>query len=261
MDPYEEKLEPKVYVQRALTGALYGLLIGTAFVVVMTFINAWLNPDIPIGVEWGPVPLRWILIGLGLTLIGALSCVFIEPIPGLLIGAVVAGFLALVSALFQSTTTEVGAGAKAIVLIFALVPASVMSLPIILFLRRLENQHEQALTLDRFLARILLLALSAVALGAIGGYYTKISGPALRAVRAFHMELQRPAEVRSNKISELPGMLQHEGMEYKLFQQESPSTTEGFDVRAEYEDGYAFQCTVVTFPGSPAHILSCEELR
>lgn len=261
MEPYEEKIEPKVYIQRALIGALYGLLLGTAFVVVMTFINSWLNPDVPFGVDWEPVPLRWILIGLGLTLIGALSCVFIEPIPGLLTGAVVAGFLALASALFQSTATEVSTGAKTIVLIFALVPVSVMSLPVILFLRRLEHQHEQALTLNRYVPRILLLVVSAVALGVIGGYYTKISGPALRAVRAFHTELQRPAEERNNKINELPGMAQHENMEYELFQQESPSTTEGFDVRAEYKDGYSFQCTVVTFPGSPAHILSCEEPR
>lgn len=261
MDPYEEKVEPKVYIQRALIGALYGLLLGTAFVVVMTFINSWLNPDIPFGVDSEQAFVRWILIGLGLTLIGALTCVFIEPIPGLAVGAIAAGFLALASALFPSSSAPVSTGVKTIVLIFALVPMSVMSLPIILFLRRLEKQHELALHMNPSAPRILLLVASAMALGAVAGYYTKVSPSALRAVRAIHAELQGPVEARHNKISELAGMTQHEGMAYSLFQQASSLTTEGFDVRAEYEDGYSFQCVVVTFPGSAPHILSCEELR
>lgn len=260
MDPYEEKIEPKVYVQRALTGALYGLLMGSAFVFVMTFINSWWYPDIPFGIDGGQAVVRWSLIGLGLALIGAVTCLFTEPIPGLLIGAVVAGFLAMASALFQSNSDEVGTGVKVIVLIFTLVPMSVMSLPIILILRRLTREHELSQQAGQLLPRVLLLVLIAVALGAIGGSFTRISGPALKAMQKMQTELQDPPDARDGNIRQLAGIADQEAVGYVLFQQESSSSTEGYDVRVEYEDGYSFQCVVVAFPGSSPYILSCRML-
>src|SRR5215208_5128550 len=88
----------KTDVRRASLGALYGFLMGTAFVLVAAFINVWLYPGLPIGVEWKQALLRWLLIGLGLTLIGALTSLFTETLPGLAVGAIAAGVLALTAA-------------------------------------------------------------------------------------------------------------------------------------------------------------------
>src|SRR5829696_4800232 len=88
----------KNYIRQASIGALYGFLMGTAFVLVAAFINAWLYPELPIGVDWEQALVRWLLIGLGLTLIGALTSLFTETFHGLLAGAVTAGLLVLTTA-------------------------------------------------------------------------------------------------------------------------------------------------------------------
>jgi hypothetical protein len=47
-------------------------------------------------------------------------------------------------------------------------------------------------------------------------------------------------------------------MQYKLFQKASEASTEGYDVRAKYEDGYTLQCTVVVYPGFNTYISDCK---
>src|SRR5262245_45764733 len=146
-------------IQRAMFGAVYGLLAGTAFVLMSAFIDSLLHSDLPLGVDWSLAALRWSLIGLGLALIGALTSFFDETWAGLLAGAVTAGLLALISALFLSSTN---AGLKLMVLIFTLAPIAVMSLPIAWILRRLVESHGRALYLTRSPARITLLVLVAI---------------------------------------------------------------------------------------------------
>jgi hypothetical protein len=248
----------KVYVRRALTGAAYGLLMGTAFVLVAAFINSWLYPDLPMGVDWSQASVRWALIGLGLALIGALTCLFTETFHGLLVGAVTAGLLALTSALFLSSTS---AGVKFIVLAFTLAPFAVMSLPITLILRRLAERHAHALHLKWPLPRIIVLMFIAVALGAAGGYFMKLSRDALMAVQMFHENIQAAPEDQKKEVNQVPGLQEHAGMSYLIFQKDSMVSTTGFDVRAEYEDGYTVECVVVVYPGTTPYIRSCEEIK
>src|SRR6185503_20631238 len=80
-------------VRHVMVGALYGLLTGTAFVLMSAFIDVLLHPNLPLGVDWTLTSTRWILIGLGLALIGALTCLFNETWAGLLAGAITAGLL------------------------------------------------------------------------------------------------------------------------------------------------------------------------
>jgi hypothetical protein len=238
--------------QRSLIGALYGSLAGTAFVLTSGFIDIFLYPDLPLGINWSLVAARWAWIGLGLGLIGALTSFFEEIWAGLLAGAVSASMLALVSALFSASTT---AGIKVIVLVFTLVPAAAMSLPIAWTLRRLAEKHALALHLKQPALRIAILILIAVAFGAGFGSFAKMSRSELAAVRFLHEELQA---ARLNKISQLPGFQEHMGMEYKLFQKESEVSTEGYDVSARYADGYGIKCVVVVYPGSNPSLSYCE---
>jgi hypothetical protein len=242
-------------IQRAMVGTLYGLLTGTAFVLMSAFINLLRYPDLPLGVDWSLVATRWILIGLGLALIGALTCFFDETWAGLLAGAVTAALLALTSALFFSPTTT---AVKLIVLVFTLIPAAAMSLPIAWILRRLTEKHALALYLEKSATRIAGLVLIAVALGAGFGYFTKMSSSAVRAIRYLHEALQTMEVGPKQELRDVPGLQEHAGMEYRLFQKESELSTEGYDVRAEYRDGYSVQCVVVVYPGSSPHVASCE---
>ena len=249
---------PRPIVRRAIVGALYGLLAGTAFVMMSAFIDVLLHPNLPLGVDWTLMSTRWVLIGLGLALIGALTCLFNETWAGLLAGAITAGLLALTSALFLSPTST---ALKVMVLVFTLVPMAVMSLPIAWILRLLTERHAAAIYSERSLARITLLIVIAVALGAAGGYFTKMPRNAATAVRYLHETLQSANVNETEEISELPGWQEHAGMDYELFQKKSESSTEGYDVRAEYEDGYTLQCTVVVYPGFNTNLSACESQK
>lgn len=242
-------------IRRAMVGALYGLLAGTAFVSISAFIDLVLYPDLPLGVDWSLFASRWALIGLGIALIGALTCFFSETWAGLLAGAVTASLLALTSALFFSPIT---AALKLVVLIFTLVPAAAMSLPIAWILRRLAESHALALHLEQTAARIARLVLIAVVLGAGFGYFAKMSRREVSALRFMHETLQTMEESPKPQLRDLPGLSEHAGMEYRLFQKDSEVSTEGFDVRAEYKDGYIVQCVVVVYPGSNPYLSSCE---
>ena len=247
----------KVDVQWALIGAMYGFLVGTAFVIVATFINVWLHPELPLGVEWGQALVRWLLIGLGLALTSALTSLFTETLHGLVAGTLTAGLLALASALYLSSTS---AGIKFIVLIFILVPIAVTTLPIVLFLRRLTYQHTLALEVKRPALRITLLLLAAISLGALGGYFMKMSRSALLAVQVVQENIQASRGDPDSMVSQMPGFQKHSGMKYVLFQKPSTVSTEGFDIRAEYEDGYVIHCVVIVYPGHSPSLRSCEEI-
>ena len=250
--PNEMRLQK---IQRTLVGAFYGLLAGTAFVLISGFIDLLLYPDLPLGVDWSLVVVRWILIGLGLALIGGLTCFFSETWAGLLAGAVCASLLALTSALLFSPTTT---AMKLIVLMFTLVPTASMSLPIAWIFRRLAERHSHALRMGQPATRITWLVLITVALGVGLGYFAKMSSREVSAVRYLHEALQTLEESPKQQLRDLAGLQEHAGMEYKLFQKKSGSSTEGYDVRAEYRDGYIVQCVVVVYPGSSPYLSSCE---
>jgi hypothetical protein len=198
--------------------------------------------------------MRWIWIAVGLAVVGAIASLFTERLPSLIIGGVIAGFFALLSALFVS---PVGTGMKFIVLIFALIPMSVMSLPVALILRWLVDKHADALELRQHFVRILPLVLLAVVLGIGSGYFLKMSRRAVQATRLMHHLLQTAPQDANSPLRDLPGFQSHTDMGYQLFQRPSETSTEGFDVRAEYADGYSVTCVVVVYSGFEPYLSDC----
>jgi uncharacterized membrane protein (UPF0136 family) len=237
-----------------LVGALYGFLIGNVFVLTASMVDRLLYPDLPLGMDWSLFAMRWLWIALGLALIGATATLFSEKLPSLLVGAVVAALLALVSALLLSQATM---GLKIVVLIFTLIPMAAMSLPVTLILRWLVDQHEQALGLRQYMTRIVPLILLAVVLGIGSGYFLKMSKRAVTATRFFDNLLQTAPQDTENPIRDVKGFQEHMDMSYRLFQKPSETSTEGFDVRAEYPDGYNMTCIVVVYPGQAPYLSDC----
>ncbi len=246
--------EPRVRnVKHVLIGALYGFLIGAAFVTSATIIDKILYPDLPLGIDWSLFITRGEWIVLGLVLIGAITSLFTETIPGLLVGAGITALVALVSALFFSSAML---GLKIMVLIFALLPMAALSLPVTLILRWLVDKHEYALEL-KHVGRIASLVVLAILLGAGTGYFAKMSRRAVEATRFTHHLLQTSPQDAKSPIHDVPGFRDHLGMSYELFQRSSGSSTEGFDVRAEYDDGYSVICVVVIYPGGKPYLSDC----
>lgn len=241
-------------VRRAMIGALYGLLTGTAFVLMSAFIDILLHPDLPLGVDWSLTAERWAWIGLGLTLIGALTCLFNETWAGLLAGAITAALLALINSLLSSSSA---AGIKLMVLMFTLVPIATMSLPISWILRRLGEAHGLASQSDKPATRLAVLMLISVALGAGSGSFTKMSPSGLEVMRYTHGLLQNVAD-ENNPIRNVDGLQDHQGAHYKLYQTRSEFSTEGYNIRVEYEDGFVLQCVAVLYPGRDPYISTCK---
>lgn len=257
------KLEPIVFaetesrfrdIRYMLLGALYGFLIGNAFVITGSVADRFLYPDLPLGMDWSLFAARWIWIAPGLAVIGAIATLFTEKLPSLLVGAVTAGLLALLSALFLSPVTV---GLKVIVLIFTLIPMAAMSLPVTLILRWLVDKHENILELHQRLIRTIPLILLAIVLGIGSGYFMKMSKRAVAATYFMHNLLQTAPEDAENPVRDVAGFDEHMGMRYRLFQQTSETSTEGFDVRAEYDDGYSVTCIVVVYPGRDPYLSDC----
>jgi len=252
-----DKGTPRPIVRHVMVGALYGLLTGTAFVLMSAFIDVWLHPNLPLGVDWTLMSTRWISIGLGLAVIGAATCWPNETWQGLLSGAVVSGAIVLISSLFDS---PIRVGMKLIVLVFTLMPVTVMALPIAWILRRLAEKHALALQSEQPAARLALLMLIAIVLGAGSGYFTKMSPREVEVTRYAHELLQNPID-ENNPIRNIEEVQAHQGVPYKLYQTQSKVSTEGYDIRVEYEDGFVLQCVAVLYPGRDPYISTCKPER
>jgi hypothetical protein len=247
----ESRFSPLKYI---LLGALYGFLVGSAFVMTGSVADRLLHPDLPLGFDGSLFLMRWAWIAFGLAAVGAIASLLNEKFPSLIISAVVAGFVALVSALFLS---PVGTGMKVVVLIFALIPMAALSLPVAWLLRWFADKHEQGLEFSQPFVRIIPLIAFAILLGIGSGYFLKMPKRAVQATQFFYNLLQAAPQDAKNPIRDLPGFESHHGMSYELFQKPSESSTEGFDVRAEYADGYSLMCVVVVYPGYDPYLSDC----
>lgn len=241
-------------ITRAAFGAFYGFLGGLAFVFMAAYIDILLNPDVSYGVDWSTLATRLPLIAFGLALVGAVTCWWHAAWQGLTAGALVASALALIVALF---TAEVGAGLKIVVLVFILIPIAAMALPIAYALRWLTERHALALHTPWSTARIAGLIVLALALGAGCGYFMKTSPRGVEVARYMQSLLQNPAQTNT-PLAKMDGVLERQGLSYKLYQQKSTESTVGYDFRVEYEDGFTLRCAVIAYPGATPLVSKCE---
>ncbi|MEP7133932.1 MAG: hypothetical protein ABI904_03260 [Chloroflexota bacterium] len=241
-------------LKRAAVGALYGFLGGAAFVVMAAYINILLNPDLPYGVDWSTWLARLPFIVFGLALVGAVTCWWHEAWQGLVGGSAVAAILALIVSLFSS---EVTTGLKFVVGVFILVPIAAMTLPVAYLLRLVTERHAAALHAQWSTARIAGLLIIVLALGAGCGYFTKTSPHGVDVARFMNSMLQNPTQ-KKNPLGNIEGVLARQASAYKLYQQKSTGSTEGYIFRVEYADGFTLRCNVIAYPGTDPFITTCE---
>ena len=241
-------------IRRAMLGALYGFLGGTTFVLMAAFIDVWLHPELPLGVNWSAFTLRLPLIGLGLAIVGAVTCWWHEAWQGLLCGAAMAAALALMTALF---TSQVNTGMKFIVLIFILLPVAAMTLPVAYFLRWITERHGRALLTNKSTTRLAGLVILVIAVGAGLGFFMKSSRRGIEAARFIHNFLQ-DLSAENNPLARVPGVPEHNDIPYLMYSTRSQSSTEAFDIHIEYADDYKVQCTVILYPGRNPFLSRCQ---
>ena len=243
----------QAHLKRAMVGALYGLLAGMAFVLTAAFIDIWLHPELPLGVNWAEFQQRLPAIVLALALVGAVTCWWEETWQGLFSGAIVAAALALIFALL---TSPVDTGMRVIVLLFTLLPIAVLALPVAYVLRWFTERHARALSMKSSGRRIAGLLLLVSFLGMGGGYFLGSSRRGIQAAQFVHNFLQDLAS-EQNPLASVEGVQERRDTAYTLYSVPSESSTTGFDIHVKYADQYKLLCTVILYPGRNPFLSMC----
>jgi len=247
----ETNITRRFQIRHAVIGASYGLIGGTAFALAAAFADLLLYQDLPLGANYASLGLYWLIAGLGLAVIGFATCWAVETWKGLLIGSVTAGILALIGSLVQS---PVGIGTRLMVIFFILMPVVAFVLPLAWLLRWLAEGHERARS---SMVKILLLVVIAILIGSAGGYFMKMPARAVSAIRFVHGLIQESTGNEKSILRKIPGFTDHINSAYKIYESPSEVSTEGFVVKATYDDGYELSCDVVMYPGRDPFLSLC----
>lgn len=240
----------------AQIGALFGLAAGIAFAVTASGVDLLLHRDLPLGFEVDFLFTYGLIVSVALSIVGFVTCWAVETWRGLVYGALAAGLFVLIGSLLQSS--EATAGMKLMVLAFILVPVAALALPIAWALRWLTERSMRA-RYERFsMWRITLLVVATLACSAAGAWFMRMPPRAAEAVHFMNGMIQIAPNHEDSPLRQVNGFGDHMGENYKLYESSSTVSTEGFDVIAEYEDGYRLSCTVVVFPGRDPYLSACE---
>lgn len=252
----DERSEPvKIKIGRALLGGLFGLLSGTAFTLSAMFSDRLFYPHLPMGLDWEFYALFWIWLGPGLLLVGFLTAWWFETWTGLLTGTLAAATVLILS---NMPTSAASPFQKVITFVIVFLPAMAICLPLVYFFRWLVQQTFRLRARRGGAAWIAALFVLVIALGGAGGIWMRMPIRAVNAVTKMDTALQNTPEPGS-ALLKLTHLEAHRSQPFELFYAKSTYTTQGYDVRAVYEDGYLIKCAVVVYSLDSPYITKCEE--
>lgn len=252
--PGDERSESlAVKNRRALTGAYYGLLGGSALAACSTFLVLFLNPLLPLGPDWPLFWLRWGWIAGGLTVTGLLSAWWHESWRGGFSGA-----LALTLCIQASLQAQAAPGeSKIAALLIIILPMLAICLAPALGLRWLARWHVDLLQQPSRSWRIVLLTGLTLALGCIAGAFLRPPSIHIDAAQFVHQTLQDPGEP-PRAFDRIPSLADQRGLAYQLYYAPSSRSTVGVVVRVVYTNGYVLTCETVLYPGTPPRLEDCQ---
>lgn len=239
---------------RALLGAAFGLFGGTAFTVVALLADRLFYSQLPMGLDWEVYTVVWSWLGPGLMLTGFVTAWCYELWSGLLAGTLVAAAILLFSNMPYSAATPIS---KITTVLILYLPVAVLCLPIVYLLRWLVKRSFLAIEQGEAIGRIALLFLLIILLGSVGGLFMRMPASAAEGIAKMTAVLQTEPDPKSN-LAKIPGLAEHREQPFVLYYSKSTRTTQGYDVRAVYNDGYVLLCTIITYPGFPANLSRCE---
>lgn len=239
---------------RALLGAAFGLLGGTAFTVVAMLADRLFYPHLPMGLDWEVYTVVWSWLGPGLLLVGFVTAWCYEFWSGLLFGTLAAAAILLLSNMPYSAATLIS---KITTVLILYLPAAVICLPIVYLLRWLVKRSLLAIEQGGAIGRIALFFLLMILLGSVGGLFMRMPASAAEGIEKMVVALRSEPDPKSN-LAKIPGLAEHRRQPFELYYSKSTRTTQGYDVIAVYDDGYNLLCTIITYPGFPTNLSRCE---
>lgn len=256
---------PEMRRQRALAGALYGFLGGSAFALLAGTIDMLLLRDLPIYTDWKTIFVNWIGLGLVLTVVGAITGWFPETVKGIAIGA---ASLALALLVFTLSKTSYSLVASATLFFVLMLPVSATCVPIAIALRWLINRHSNSTEMSSQVParRVIALSVLALILGMFPAFFTRSFGKAETALRVMDTLLKNAAvgqmDTRfSVRLEPAPLLKAHIGKEYQISQRTSIISSEGYEIIIIFADGFKATCTIVAYGDWVPYVNLCVDGR
>ncbi len=254
---------PEICRRRAMAGAVYGFLGGSAFALLAGTIDALLLRDLPIYTDWSSLLWRWIGLGLVLMVVGAITGWFTDNPKGIIIGAATLALAMLVFALSQTSYSLV---ASATLFFVMVLPVSASCVPIAMALRWLVNRHTAFIEAGgkTRAVKVVFLGLLALLLGMFPAFFTRSSGKAETSLRVMHTLLQEAAAGDMNtrlgaRLEAAPQLNAHLGMDFQLGQRTSMISTEGYEIILVFADGFKATCTLVAYGDQKPYVSLCAD--
>lgn len=248
--------------RRVLYGALSGFLIGTICILVNTFINTWLYPELPIHLSWPDAFKLWLIWATFGTVLAGVAALSSEGWFSILLSA----FLMTLTILVANFVNDLSRLFLNLLIIMGLsLPFTAVMLPLAYVFFWLSRRFLLAETLvSKERIRIILVnVLVIIGLGFLPGLYARFNIRAERGMTLIHEMLQTGANIDSVNAYPLPlrkteGYTEHKDQTYTLSQVKSTYSTVGVDVTAHYEDGYELKCTVIMYSSQDPNINPCK---
>jgi hypothetical protein len=249
--------------RRILYGATSGFLVGTICILVNTFINTWLYPELPIYMSWPDAFKLWLVWAALGAVFGGVAALSSEGWFSILLSA----FLMTLTILIANfRVNDLSSLFLNLLIIMGLsLPLTAVMLPLAYVFFWLSRRFMEAETLvSRERLRIILVnGLVILGLGFLPGLYARFNVRAEKGMTLIHEILQTGAQVDSVEDYPVPlrkteGYTEHKDQEYTLSQVKSSYSTVGVDVTAHYEDGYQLKCTVILYTSQNPNINPCK---
>lgn len=233
---------------RAMAGAFYGLVVGTAYALLAATIDAILLRDVPMRLNWPAVWASVAATGAGGALLGAVAAWPSSALRGIIIGALAMASWGILRAVIVS-----GINPALVLAAFlpTFLPTAMVSLPIVLLLRGVVALHESFLEKtgrDWLLSQAGLL-IGLIALGLFVGSWAQMPPYAQDAVRRVNRMvsgyLSGPADAPVPlPLSGIPNLRARVGKAFTLEQSPAASGVTAVEVGVIFDNGYTITCLI-----------------
>jgi hypothetical protein len=250
---------------RIVPGALYGAFAATVYILTLLTINVLTIPGQHLAIDMVHLFTYWLGFGLSLAFAGAITGWFTEDYAGVVGGGVIMAILLLVGNLVISLINGKNTSLlfQSVVTVLPLIGAAVL---IAGGLRLVIKRHLQngEIKDPRQRRRLIFNLIGIVFLvGLLPGVFSRYDRSVIRVFGALNNALQNggadPLLAQRFSKTQLPGLKDHFGTEYKVYPRTSVLTAGSMDITVRFNDGYVFSCVVPMEVGATTYFTSCVE--
>lgn len=249
--------------ERMLPGAIMGIVVATAYVLVLSTVNVVTLPALHLSVDWIRMLTNLVKYDLVLALVGAIAAWFTDDYMGAVGGGILTILLFLI---FNWIVFRIqgGSAERMVQLLITSLPLLVGAMLLCGAFRFAINRYLSAMQAEPARMRKRRLAgwiVIVFLVGMLPGALSRFDQNAQNVILAMDQRLQAVASDSSLlaqfPLAKFPALQGHFGMRFVLYPRASAQVASALDVTIRYEDGYAITCLVPTTDPYVQYFGSC----